>query len=146
MLFEKKFKNIEKEKGENKNHFNRTIQILLPTYYNPLSWTECVYHPAPKVHMLKFHICSTLILIARLWSKSSYPPPPTLFSSRAETEAWASTLLKVRNGMTRFWKTMQSLDTNSFKKHIFLYLYKMGNQWTTELLYFLYKIKCLCFV
>ena len=48
MLFEKKFKNIEKEKGENKNHFNRTIQILLPTYYNPLSWTECVYHPAPK--------------------------------------------------------------------------------------------------
>ena len=66
MLFEKKFKNIEKEKGENKNHFNQTIQILLPTYYNPLSWTECLYHPTPKVHMLKFHICSTLILTARL--------------------------------------------------------------------------------
>lgn len=26
MLFEKKFKNIEKEEGENKNHFNPTIQ------------------------------------------------------------------------------------------------------------------------
>lgn len=65
MLFEKKFKNIEKEEGENKNHFNPTNQILLPTY-NPLSWTECLYQPTPKVHMLKFHICSSLIFTARL--------------------------------------------------------------------------------
>lgn len=89
-------------------------------------------------------MCISLILIVSLLDNSDGPPPPPCFSEE-ETEAWARTLLKVRKQMERFWKTMWPPDTNSFKKHIILLLWEMGNQRTIGLFYFLYKRKCVLF-
>ena len=76
ICYSRKNLKIQRRKKEKiKITLTQLSRILLPTYYNPLSWTECLYQPTPKVHMLKFHICSSLILTARLWSKSNYPSP-----------------------------------------------------------------------
>lgn len=78
MLFEEKFKNIEKEEGENKNHFNPTIQYcyqLIMIYCHGLN--VCTT-PAPKSSYAK-----SLILFLNPHSKgcsrSLIASPPTFF-------------------------------------------------------------------